>query len=53
MMMDLTFNFLTTNKLTLLYSILTFSFDGLSVACSCSVELGCDELHIGHALNRS
>ena len=25
-------NFLTTNKLTLLYSMLTFSFDGLSVA---------------------
>ena len=27
-------NFLTTNKLTLLYSILTFSFDGLSIACT-------------------
>ena len=46
-------NFLTTNKLTLLYSMLTFSFDGLSVACSCFVELGCDELHMGHALKCS
>ena len=36
-------NFLTSNKLTLLYSMLTFSFDGLSVAWTCFVELGCDE----------
>ena len=35
------------------YSMLAFSFDGLSVACTCFVELGCDELHMGHALNRS
>ena len=28
-------NFLTTNKLTLFYSMLTFSVDGLSVACAC------------------
>ena len=46
-------NFITTNMLTLLYFMLTFSFDSLSVACSCFVELGCDELHMGHTLNHS
>ena len=46
-------NFLTFNKLTLFYSMLTFSFDCLSVACTCFVELGCDELYIGHTLKRS
>ena len=42
-----------SNKLTLLYSMLTFSFDGLSVACTCFVELGFDELNMGHTLKRS
>ena len=42
-----------SNKLTLLYAMLTFSFDGLSVACTYFVELGCDELHMGHALKCS
>ena len=27
--------------------MLTFSFDGLSVICSCFVEFGCDELTYG------
>jgi len=33
--------------------MLTFSFDGLSIACSFLVELGCDELHMSYALNHS
>ena len=41
-----------SNKLTLLYSMFTFSFYSLSVAYTCFVELGCDELHMGHALKR-
>ena len=46
-----TLTFKLSNKLTLLYSMLAFNFDGLSVARTCFVELGCDELHMGHALN--
>jgi len=31
-------------------SMLTFSFDGLCVAWTYFVELGCDGLHMSHAL---
>ena len=43
-------SFLTTNKQTLLYSMLTFSFDGLSVTWTYFVEFGCECYYIGHAL---
>ena len=32
--------------------MLTFSFDDLSVACSCFVEFGCDELTYGSCFEK-